>query len=97
MGQSEYGIFTDEGCVEEGFYERESAEKRAALYRKSGDTVVVHEMCPEHDGEARATCEECDSAGCSQYLPRTIGDADCGVCGYSAHEHRNLHTNKREG
>jgi len=53
---SEYGIFED------GFFEREAADSRAAIYRKDGEEhVYVHEICPEHPEQAREACEECDA------------------------------------
>jgi hypothetical protein len=97
---TEYGIFNDEGCVESGFYSREEAEA-AVIERYPDDTTSVCSICPDHPEQAHDTCEECnteeDVAGCGQFLPRTVGDVDCGTCGHSAHEHLNLHTGRREG
>jgi len=59
----EYGIFTDEGCVEDGFFERKAAETRAAFYRASGDNVVVHQICPDHPEQPAHACEDCDTDG----------------------------------
>lgn len=61
----EYGIFTDEGLVEDGFYERDDAEKRAALYRDGVDVITVCELCPDHPEHARETCEECATSEAS--------------------------------
>jgi hypothetical protein len=56
----EYGIFTDEGCIEDGFYSLAAADERArAWYRVNGEDVEVYEICPDHPETAKHSCEEC--------------------------------------
>jgi hypothetical protein len=56
----EYGLFNDEGCVEAGFYSKEEAERLSVLYDPE-DELVIHEICPDHDEQAKDTCEACFS------------------------------------
>lgn len=66
---AEYGIFTEEGCIEAEYYDKDSAEAQADLYRaeaeveETGEVFEVKEMCPDHrDAEfPRGECEECDA------------------------------------
>ena len=55
---SEYGLFNDEGCVEAQFYSVEEA-LRALKFYDPDDDIDVREICPDHDEQARDTCEEC--------------------------------------
>lgn len=52
---TEFGLFNDEGCVEAGFYSE--AEARAAI--DDEDELTAREICPEHEEQARDTCEDC--------------------------------------
>lgn len=59
---TEYGLFTDEGCLEAQMYSAEEAEARRQEYIAEGehlDDVTVQEMCPDHEGQPRGGCEEC--------------------------------------
>jgi len=57
---AEYGLFSDEGLVEGGFFSPEEAN--LALERYSAeDGLEVEEVCPEHPEQPRRWCEECDS------------------------------------
>lgn len=53
----EYGLFNDEGCVEAQFYSKEKAQEALAAYDPE-DGLHVAEVCPEHEGEERDSCEE---------------------------------------
>jgi hypothetical protein len=67
MPVTEYGIFTEEGCIEAGYWDYPSAEAQAELYRAEAETEEIDEtytakeMCEEHrDAEfPRGECEEC--------------------------------------
>lgn len=62
MALTEYGLFNDEGCLDAQMYSAEEAERRRQKYIDGGehpDDVVVKEMCPDHEGEAKDDCEEC--------------------------------------
>ena len=55
---AEYGIFTDEGCIEAGFITQEAAEAhRVAEYPK--EDAHVGRMCDDHEEQEAETCEEC--------------------------------------
>jgi hypothetical protein len=60
MTTTEYGIFSDEGCLECGFYSESKARiaARGSEYADEPD-VYVAEMCPDHEEQPRDTCEEC--------------------------------------
>ena len=54
----EYGIFSDEGCLENGFSARDDAERhRQRWYAHDGATVA--RCCPEHPEEPYDACQEC--------------------------------------
>lgn len=55
---TEYGVFNDEGCVERQLWTLEAASRAAAAYDED-DEVRVEALCPEHDEEPAAFCEEC--------------------------------------
>jgi hypothetical protein len=64
---SDYGIFTDEGLLENQFY-RESAaqERRLELLQEDGedadpDYYSVEEICSDHEDQPSNGCEECAS------------------------------------
>ena len=59
---SEYGIFSDEGCLEMQFYSRNEAEIASLKYVEEGeDGVHVSEICPDHPEQEREHCEECNA------------------------------------
>jgi hypothetical protein len=54
---TEWGLFSDEGCVERGIWSREEAE--AALLRYDpDDELVALPMCELHE-EPAASCPSC--------------------------------------
>lgn len=56
----EFGLFSDEGCVEAGFFTREDATAAMqARYQTAG--LEVAEVCPDHEGERRLNCESCEA------------------------------------
>lgn len=57
---TEWGIFTDEGCVEDGFTSAEAAEA-VRLARYYDDEAEVLPVCHDHEGQASTRCEACDS------------------------------------
>lgn len=58
---AEFGIFTDEGCIEAEFATTGEAEERAEAYRADGEECSVQEMCPDHrdDEQPKNGCEGC--------------------------------------
>jgi hypothetical protein len=55
-----FGIFNDEGCIEDGFVSHEAAEtRRANAY--ANDDAHVAEICHEHPEQEKDSCEECNS------------------------------------
>lgn len=63
---TEYGLFNEldrtEGCFEAGLYSREEAEERRQEYIAGGEApedITVEELCPDHEGQAKDSCEEC--------------------------------------
>jgi hypothetical protein len=61
---TEYGLFNDEGCWESGYSTREGAEARrdewlATEENVYPDDVVIKELCPDHEGEAKDECGKC--------------------------------------
>lgn len=82
---NEYGVFEDGECIETGFhggYGRVAAGAAAKVREddpaNDGLTYEVKVLCPEHDEQAKDTCEECAAEGCGAV------DADdldaCGEC-----------------
>ncbi|MFE5853156.1 hypothetical protein ACFQ61_08040 [Streptomyces sp. NPDC056500] len=69
MSDSEYGVFTEEGCIEASLWSHANAEAVAELYREQAaeddveETYTVHEMCEEHrDAERpKGECDECEA------------------------------------
>jgi len=58
----EYGVFSDEGCLEAQFYRYEDADRAAAGYRENGDSdAYAAEMCPDHEEQPREGCDMCES------------------------------------
>ena len=59
---SEYGLFNDEGCVENGFRDP-AAAARAALERYSDeDELTVSALCDQHPEQSADYCEECEES-----------------------------------
>lgn len=60
----EYGVFSEEGCLERQFYSYEAANHAAVGYRDDGDTDAhAAEMCPDHEEQPREGCDVCESEG----------------------------------
>ena len=57
---SEYGIFSDEGCLESGFFSEEEAWARATSQYGDEPNLTVEEICPDHEEQARFSCELCE-------------------------------------
>jgi hypothetical protein len=57
---TEYGLFNDEGCVEAGFYAIEEAEFAIRTKYSGGDELSILEVCREHDGEPKSSCQNCE-------------------------------------
>lgn len=62
----EYGVFNDEGCIEDGFWSpTEAEEARQTHIANDPDTdpavYVVHELCAEHRDkeQAKDLCDDC--------------------------------------
>jgi len=71
----EYGVFNDEGCIDSGYITYERAEKVAADFRAQGDEYAkASEICPEHEEQPAADCEEC---GNSDELCSNCGEPEC--------------------
>ena len=56
----EYGIFNDEGLIEDGFIDPESAEEHARLHYAEDD-VHVAAICHDHPDQEADNCEECNA------------------------------------
>lgn len=54
-----YGIFSDEGCIEDGFADFSEAESRR-IRCYLDDDCHVGEVCPDHPEHERHTCEACN-------------------------------------
>ena len=55
----EYGLFSDEGCVEDGFYSMSSALTAIMERYSFEDELEVEEICPDHEQQPYGGCEEC--------------------------------------
>lgn len=55
----EFGIFTDEGLVEGGFYSEAEADAYADTWYRHED-VFIDRICPDHPEQSKNTCEECN-------------------------------------
>jgi hypothetical protein len=55
---TEYGLFSDEGCVEAGFTSWIHAHLFLQCYSEEDDLEVL-EICPDHEGQPKDFCEEC--------------------------------------
>jgi hypothetical protein len=58
---TEYGLFSDEGIVEGGFYSVAEAQAAIAERYDADDGLEVEEVCPEHPDHPRCGCEKCDA------------------------------------
>jgi hypothetical protein len=58
---TEYGLFSDEGMVEGQFYTPEEARAAITDRYDADDGLEIEEICPDHPGQPRCGCEECDS------------------------------------
>jgi len=56
---TEYGIFNEDGCIEDGFFSQGEAEERAVSWRTFGEACTVHQLCPDHPEQPDNACEEC--------------------------------------
>ena len=57
---TEYGLFNDEGCVEQGFYSLATAEKALAERYSPDDDLSISPMCEDHEGQPSVGCEDCE-------------------------------------
>lgn len=60
---TEWGVFNDEGCTDV-FDTRQEAEDKASEYKAEddgyyADLISVHAICPDHEEQPQAFCEEC--------------------------------------
>lgn len=86
---TEYGIFGDEGCIEDGFYSREDAARKVehmnSIYEN--DVFEIHEICSEHEGQPKDGCEECPADDAEDVITLVLGDGfDPGECACGARE-----------
>lgn len=56
---TEFGIFTDEGMIEGGFWTREEA-RQIARERFPEENCWVATVCHDHEGQEAENCEECN-------------------------------------
>lgn len=54
----EYGIFSDEGLLEAGFFSRKEADTALEEFYALDD-AHVGEVCHDHPNHERETCEPC--------------------------------------
>lgn len=76
---TEYGLFNDEGCLEAQMYSPEEAEARRQEYIAEGehpDDVTAKEICPDHEGQPKDSCEECFADEPEDEDARTEDDED---------------------
>ncbi|MFI7691746.1 hypothetical protein ACIBQ6_21945 [Nonomuraea sp. NPDC049655] len=58
---TEYGVFNDEGLVEDHLWSLGEAEAAAAQHRAQGDEFAeAREICPDHEGQPKDGCEACE-------------------------------------
>lgn len=55
----EYGLFSDEGCIEAGFHSDTAAEAAIADRYDVDDELTVRAICPDHEEQPADACEEC--------------------------------------
>lgn len=57
---TEWGVFSDEGCVEAGLWSQQEAEEAASSHRANGDdTARAARICPDHEEQEEGNCDEC--------------------------------------
>ena len=54
----EYGLFSDEGCIENNIFTMEEAVRRLAAYQAE-DWLEIAVCCETHPEERKDSCEEC--------------------------------------
>ncbi len=57
----EYGLFSDEGLVEGGFYSSEEADAAIEDRYSLEDELDVAPICASHRDYRKSHCEKCDS------------------------------------
>lgn len=57
---TEWGLFNDEGCLEAGFWSKAEAVAAIGEHYSAEDELTAREVCPDHEEQARDSCEECD-------------------------------------
>jgi hypothetical protein len=57
---TEYGVFNDEGLVVGQFYDVDDAICWALMHDGAANGFAIHEICPDHEDQARETCEACN-------------------------------------
>ncbi len=73
---TEYGLFSDEGLVEDGFYSPEEARKAITERYNEDDGLEIEEICPEHAEHPRNGCEECDAEEMADELYAALDDEE---------------------
>lgn len=57
---TEYGVFNDEGCIDQGFWSLKEAQSQADHYRSLGETAAfASAICPDHEQQELDYCDEC--------------------------------------
>ncbi len=56
---TEYGLFNDEGLVEDGFRTEQEALDAIADRYSPEDELTVEKLCHEHPENADSGCEDC--------------------------------------
>jgi hypothetical protein len=56
---TEFGIFSEEGCCENGMFSHEEAEARIKAMGEEAEGCFIAECCEEHREEEREHCREC--------------------------------------
>jgi hypothetical protein len=57
----QFGIFNDEGIIEDGFSTRAAAEKVLRAEYADETHAEVCEICPDHPEQRKDSCEECNT------------------------------------
>lgn len=55
---AEYGLFSDEGCVESEFFSMDDARQALTDYSEE-DRLEALEICGDHEEQPRVSCEKC--------------------------------------
>lgn len=88
----EYGVFNDEGCIDSQYVTFEQADAVAADFRRQGDeSAKASEICPDHEEQPAASCEECFAEGCvdvngDEWPEHDYGETECRRCGAEPEE-----------